>query len=286
MPCEDHRVADFKLDTSETPNEEQLGLQGIRLASARLAALEEWWFNNRPDVDRDSQIAAVNALTPYYPLEHQVGDFLSIGLDSLRTAVQVIEKLKEIPIGALYSMIRTAVEVSAYGIWLLSPSKVQKRAFLSLKLTYDNTDNLEGLEKVLVRGTMTLPDRNATRRRLVELQQKLPAYRNHDISAATKISTVVQVADAHVNHRLFSGIQAWKICSGVAHANGLVLRMVLERRPTGERDELGETFVMTSRVMIVASCITSAVESLQALRDLFIAGSAPDSGIRRRRPRK
>jgi hypothetical protein len=272
------------MDTSETPEQEQAGFALIARAGQRLRAVESW--NEQAEyAHTDSQIAAVNTLTPYTPLEHQIRDFINVSVDSLRTAVLFVEKVEGLPITALYSLARSAVEATSYGIWLLKAGTLQKRAFYSLRLAYENNEDLEGLEIVLAKGGVEKPDRTRVRDRLKSLQQALSHYRTHDIAQTPTITSVVAAADRHVNRLALTGLQTWKTCSGVAHANGAVMRAILERIPTGEQTEHGTTFTMRSRATLVGATLTAAVENLEALQQLYIAGCEADPGIQSRRPR-
>ena len=135
---------------------------------------------NLRDPEKGSRIAAVDALTPYQPISNQLSIFHMVAIDNLRAAVKYFEKANDIPMTALYSMIRSAVEASSYGLWLLSAGKADKQAFLSLRISYENNEDLANLGKVFV------PDQRTggnVRRRLLELQQAIPAYRNRDLSA-------------------------------------------------------------------------------------------------------
>ncbi|NWL32070.1 hypothetical protein DM791_04000 [Paenarthrobacter nitroguajacolicus] len=105
--------------------------------------------------------------------------------------------------------------------------------------------------------------RQTVGRRLRERQRNLRSYANHDIEARPKITQTITEADKSVSHRNFvSGVQAWKVCSGIAHANMSVIRAVLERVPVGNPDSSGISFQLTSRVTLIAALLGAAVENL------------------------
>ena len=138
----------YSLDTTESEEEEQAGLWLIQHAGHRVEAMLNG--PNLRDPEKGSRIAAVDALTPYQPISNQLSIFHMVAIDNLRAAVKYIEKANDIPMTALYSMIRSAVEASSYGLWLLSAGKADKQAFLSLRISYENNEDLANLGKVFV----------------------------------------------------------------------------------------------------------------------------------------
>lgn len=127
-----------------------------------------------------------------------------------------------------------------------------------------------------------MPTKNAgnkVRRRLIELQQNLRRYKDHDLAGRVTTTDVVSNADRAVGKRQgFSGLQVWKSCSGLAHGNSAVLPMILERKFTGERNERGATFRLTSRLTFLGGFLLAAVENLEALRSRYAAECQSPAG--------
>lgn len=170
-----------------------------------------------------------------------------------------------------YSLIRTSVEASSYGIWLLSAGRKEKQAWLSLRLSYENNEELSGLEKVFLRASMPAPDREPIKQRLIELQQNLKAYRTHDITQRPTTTDVISNADKSFGKRKYemTGLQVWKACSGPAHGNGAVITALLEREPVGSETEFGQTFLMTSRLTVTGMFLLVAIENAERLLELL-----------------
>jgi hypothetical protein len=251
----------YSLDTTESEEEEKAGLWLIQQAGHRVEVVLNG--PNLRDPEKGSRLAAVDALTPYQPMSSQLSVFHLVALDNLRAAVKYIEKANDVPMTALYSMIRSAVEASSYGLWLLGAGRVDKQAFLSLRISYENNEDLANLGKVFgpEQGTG-----DNVRKRLLELQQAIPAYRNRDLSARATTTDVVSAADKTVPKRdSFTGLQAWKSCSGLAHANSAVLPVIPERKFAGDVQK-GKMFRLTSRMSILGGFLTAGVENLETLR--------------------
>jgi hypothetical protein len=261
----------YSLDTTESEEEEQAGLWLIRQAGRRIEAILAG--PDLRDPQTGSRLESVDVLTPYQPLSNQLSIFHLVALDNLRAAAKYIEKANDIPMTALYSMIRSAVESSSYGLWMLGAGKVDKQAFLSLRISYENNEDLANLGKVFV------PDQASggnVRKRLRELQSAIPAYRNRDIGARAKTTDVIAAADKLVPKRdSFSGLQVWKSCSGLAHANSAVIPVILERKYAGDVEN-GKMFRLTSRMTILGGFLTAAVENLETLRIRYqVASESP-----------
>lgn len=258
----------YSLDTTESKEEEQAGLWLIRQAGQRVEAILAG-----PDLANPqpgSRIACVDALTPYQPLSSQLSIFHTVTIDNLRAAVRYVEKAQDIPMTALYSMIRSAVEASSYGLWLLGAGRIDKQAFLSLRISYENNEDLSNLGKVFA------PDAGGggnVRKRLLELQAAIPAYRNRDLSARATTTDVIAAADKLVPKRdSFTGVQVWKSCSGLAHANSAVMPVILERKYAGDVEN-GKMFRLTSRMSILGGFLTAAVENVETLRAKYQTAS-------------
>jgi hypothetical protein len=266
----------FRMDTRESVDERKVGEFVLREAKKRATPLIEKW-ESYPRPEAGSWLSQVDALTPYKPFSYQLRDFMTVSLDSIRMLIKYVDATNEIPMLAHYALIRSAVEATSYGIWMLNAGTKQKQAWLSLRLSYENNEDIEGMEKVFATAELAPPNRNDVRERLVTLQQQLSDYRNHDISKTPTTTDVVAQADRFMNGKrmVMTGLQTWKACSGTAHANGDVISALLERVPTGHEDALGLTFRLTSRVTLTAGFLMVAVENAEELLRLFEEASKP-----------
>lgn len=260
----------FRLNNQETEEEQRLGHQMLQEAQERAKPLIASWVSYSSP-DKDSPLRSVDRLTTFDPLSYQLRTFLNVALDSIRTTLRYVEIANEVPMVSHYSLIRTSVEASSYGIWLLSAGRKEKQAWLSLRLSYENNEELSGLEKVFLRASMPAPDREPIKQRLIELQQNLKAYRTHDITQRPTTTDVISNADKSFGKRKYemTGLQVWKACSGPAHGNGAVITALLEREPVGSETEFGQTFLMTSRLTVTGMFLLVAIENAERFLELL-----------------
>lgn len=260
----------FRLNNQETEEEQRLGHQMLQEAQERAKPLIASWVSYSSP-DKDSPLRSVDRLTTFDPLSYQLRTFLNVALDSIRTTLRYVEIAIEVPMVSHYSLIRTSVEASSYGIWLLSAGRKEKQAWLSLRLSYENNEELSGLEKVFLRASMPAPDREPIKQRLIELQQNLKAYRTHDITQRPTTTDVISNADKSFGKRKYemTGLQVWKACSGPAHGNGAVITALLEREPVGSETEFGQTFLMTSRLTVTGMFLLVAIENAERFLELL-----------------
>lgn len=264
-----------EFDSGEGQEGELSGLALIKKASAKFdSVFTAWSLLQRPKPA--SRLAAVDILTPYQPVSSQIQSFGTVAVDNLRATFLYVEKTNDIPMTALYSMIRAAVESTSYGLWMLSAGKNDKLAFLSLRLAYENNEDLGSLGKTFV--SESDEEKGNVRKRLIELQQAIPSYRSKDLKQRATTTDVVSNADKAVGTRAyFTGLQVWKSCSGLAHSNLAVMHMLLERTFTGESTSTSGMYVLTSRITFVAGFLYTAVENLEALVGLVELASKPQS---------
>lgn len=251
----------FSFDTTESAAEEQAGMLLIEEASKRIQAildLPDW-----ADPEPGSPLAAVDKLIPIQPMSYHLKNSNMVAVDNLRATVKYIEKANDVPMMALYSMIRSAIESTSYGLWLLSATRADRRAFYCLRLSYENNEAKASLARAF-----NPQDKGGakTRKKLLELQQDLRRYKHRDLSGRVTTTDVVVNADKVVGkRRAFTGIQVWKSCSGLAHGNGALLPVLLERKVVSKTDHGGE-YRLTSRLTFLGGFLIAAVENLEVMR--------------------
>ncbi|MDI3195410.1 hypothetical protein QK290_13395 [Pseudarthrobacter sp. AL07] len=255
----------FSYNTTESPEEEQAGSALIQEAIQRVDAIlaEPDW----PEPHPQSSVAAVDKLTPFQPLSHHIANFNLVAVDNLRATGMYIEKTKDVPMTALYSMIRSAVESTSYGLWLLNSGNDDKQAFRCLRLSYENNEDVASLGKAFDPRSES---GTKTRKRLLALQQNLKRHKTHNLDQRVTTTDVVTNADNVVpSRRGLTGLQVWKACSGMAHANGQLLPVILERKFVGKADDQAASFWLTSRLTFLGAFLITATENLEAMRSKF-----------------
>ena len=163
-------------------------------------------------------------LTPYNPISYQLAYFALVSVDHLRFVRDAISTRQDLAVMAEYSVIRSAIEASAYAVWLATGGTRIKRVKNSLRLSWDSASDAAALMRVAG------DDRNhllEIEDRLLEIQAAGPA-RQGSIENMPSITEVLMIADRHVNTGQISGLEAWRICSGIAHSNPQVALALLE----------------------------------------------------------
>lgn len=262
----------FSLDTTESADEELAGSLLIKEATKRIQAIinmPEW-----ADPAPGSPMAEADEFTPIQPVSYHLRSSSMVAVDNLRATVRYIEETNDVPMMALYSMIRSAVESTSYGLWLLSATRPDKRAFYCLRLSYAYNEDMVSLARAF-----NPQDKSGakTRSKLLELHQNLRRYKLRDLSGRVTTTDVVVNADKVVGKRRhFTGIQVWKSCSGLAHGNSAVMPVLLERKVVSKTDKGGE-HQLTSRLTFVGGFLIAAVENLEVMRKRYELEIQPKS---------
>ena len=263
----------FSYDTTESPEEEQAGSALIQEAIQRVGAIlaaPDW-----PAPHPHSSVAAVDKLTPLQPLSIHITNFNLVAVDNLRAVGLYIQKTNDVPMTALYSMIRSSVESTSYGLWLLNSGNDDKRAFRCLRLSYENNEDIASLGRVFDPKS---EGGTKTRTRLLDLQRNLKRHKTHNLDQRVTTTDVVTSADKVVGSRRgLTGIQVWKACSGLAHANGQILPVILERKFVGNANDQTASFWLTSRLTFLGAFLITAVENLEAMRSQFYEELQPSN---------
>jgi hypothetical protein len=259
-------MSNFVFDTRESPAEIESAARLFRIITDKLPHLLD--NMQLPEPERGSRLAIADSLNSYDPCSNQVRNFVLVAVDNIRAVVNYVTQTGDLPMVALYSMIRSAVETSSYGLWFLAAGTKNKKGFFSLRLAYENNEDMRSMGRTFEASLADKPDK--VRKRLLELQQLNNDYRNHDLTRSVTTTDVVKQADKQVPDRLLmTGLQVWKACSGVSHGNAAVIRQVLEHVPSGEETANGMKFFLTSRYTFVAGFLQVAVENVEALIDMY-----------------
>ncbi|PFG31188.1 hypothetical protein [Paramicrobacterium agarici] len=223
-----------------------------------------------------SAMAGDDLKTPYDSVSFQSHFYLSVAIEHLQ-AIQTFYRATErtLPPFSFYSLARASIESAAYGIWILSGNKRQKRVRRSLKITYDNSSDVATLA-----CRLGVPyDLENVRKRLTEIQAMIPGNRQYRLSSrSTTITSMLSETDKIVDNSVMSGADAWRICSGITHANKSIASKVLETsKISGTETETSSSYLVTTSVTMIAAVVSAAIEYTDHLSELIVERSTPNS---------
>jgi len=199
-----------------------------------------------------SPLAVDDSKTSFDPISFQAHFYLTVAQDHLSTIREFLEEVGRIPPTSLYSITRSAIESAAYGIWLLSGGTRAKRVKRSLLLSYDAQWSVVDI----ARATGSEFDPTLAYTELEQIKRATKGIDNGaDLSSMPTISDILREVDRYVAIEPASGLDAWRICSGITHANRWVANAISESvavpgRATEQRMEA--SFAMLTTVLIAA----------------------------------
>lgn len=222
------------------------------------------WRRRAPSPLPGSQLAGDDIKTTYDPLSFQVQFYLSAAQDNLLTVREILDVVGHIPPMALYSMARAAIEAAAYGVWLLSGGTRVKRVKRSLRLSYDAQRTVVEISHAA--GTSF--DVDAVYEELEQNKRALKGLDDRaDLSAMPTISDILRDVDRGLRIEPASALEAWRICSGMTHANRWVAAAVSE---TVDLPDPNTEWELTGSAAMLATVLTTAVELRDHLRQQFL----------------
>lgn len=202
-----------------------------------------------------------------------VSAYLNVAVDHIQTALRVLEE--PVPLLATYSLIRSALEASSIGLWILDADSSTLAASRTLQIYWNDLDD----NRKMWNDTMgRKPDYNGELRELLaETHDRLDAVDRKMLERKVNTTEAIEAVDA-VHHddppegqRGLRGSHVWRMSSAAAHANIISISQLLERHEVGDD---GEVPLRTAKVSEVVAALDTAVHRTQSLLDQFVARGA------------
>lgn len=260
------------LDTREGPVAERWAQQHIERSRVMLFHTVKR-SRDLPPPPTESWLGKLDALTTPFETSQQVRVFAQVAAENLQEVNNTLKK--RLPLYSLYSMIRAAMESASLGLWILDAKNEQIAASRTLRIYRQNIESDRTLWKTVV-------GRNSGKHSQLSgfaeaCHLNLKGIHSTDFEKAVKSTDVVAAVDrTHPSQSsdfdVFTGLEVWRLCSAVTHANQVSLINIMERHPEGA---LGESVTRTSRLSFVASFYSTALFRTKTLLDSFDQRSLP-----------
>jgi hypothetical protein len=254
------------LDTREGPVLERWAQQHIHKCKPTLIRVAQK-SSSLLAPPEDSWLGRVDSKTRPFETSQQARVFAQVAVDNLREVDIVLRK--SLPMFALYSLIRSAMEASSLALWILDAKSEDLAASRTLRVYRQNIESDRTLWKTVV-GRHS-EDHASLSTSAGDAHRRLKGVDQSSFEKAVKSTAVIEVTDSRHPSRssdldVFSGLEVWRLCSAVTHANQVSLLNIMERHPEGPR---GEPVTRTSRLSFVASSYSTALHRTGVLIDAF-----------------
>ena len=211
----------------------------------------------------NSVLGKIDELTAPFNASESVRMYLAVAADDLWTLLRYVSKTREVPMVAAYSLIRSAVEATSYGIWVLKGNGNDIKAQRSLRISLGDFRQHSRLQKLFDTEEFDVTE---IEKQILSLNARLKGVSPEAIEDEVQATSIVTAADGQVRDRFyFSGLQVWRSTSGLSHASLPAISVLLERRPDGMR---------TSRMTFVAGFAVAAIENMEFLLNSASSASA------------
>lgn len=216
----------------------------------------------------NSWLGRVDARTQPFEASQMVRAFAHVSADNLRQTERILRR--ELPPFALYSLIRSTIEAASFGQWVLRARDEQLAASRTLRIYRQNiaSDRMMWIE-VVGRSSGTHDELHETAARLHRALNGIDAASFQlSVRSSAVVGSVDREARKSTAHEqpAFSGLEVWRICSSIVHANPVSMLNLLERHPDGD---IGAMATRTSRLSFVASFFATACWRAEGLIELF-----------------
>lgn len=179
---------------------------------------------------------------------------------------------------APYSFIRTAIEATATGVWLIRSDRRADRVFRALQLEYRNVMERLRFVELVATGPEVEDERAASRRifdRLNELKDSLPPLRQRALSMPPKytgILSAVSARDPATGGRTYaidSPILVWKVASAFIHGSEDVIRALSDVRQLHDFENGAAAFEITPSLRMLGASASVCVDHLVEMENRY-----------------
>jgi hypothetical protein len=260
------------LDTREGPALEKWASLHLNVTKATMLRVMRK-CDDLPVPPPESWLGRVDAKSGIFKTSEQVRLFAQVATDNMR---EVNTSLKtHVPTFALYSLIRAATEASSIGLWLLDAKSEDLAASRTLRVVRQNNESDRTLWKTIVGRHSKSHDERAAEAQ--SMHDALKGIHRSNFEVAVKSTAVIAAVDArhpceNKDLDVFPGLQVWRLCSAVSHANQVSLMNILERHPDAA---LGQAAMRTSRLSYIVAMHSSALHRSNLLIDTYLQRSRP-----------
>lgn len=265
-------------DRQESPESEVRARKVFPMLFERLVAFDA--ARDSVEVASDSQLHTDDVLTKPYATSNQVRFFLTIASDHLNLVRQQLTVADLVPPYALYSVMRSALEASGTGLWLLVHGRRKDRTERRIQLAWKHRLDAEAFAASL--GASAPDTVEIVRTRLNEIRGRQKGLQHFNFEEAKLSSTTDMLLDVQ---RRMPGIKAmpildaWRMCSAIAHANLNTALRIQDRRQLSEGGEFGNLYYVTASISNLAVVFESALVYSEALLSELVRQSlAPSRG--------
>jgi hypothetical protein len=201
-------------DTRGSDEEAQRGLRFLQIGFVRLTALEH-------------QIESLEA-TRYNPLPDQVIGLLVAATDHLRAVQVTVENSGgKILAMALFTRVRSAIEMSGTGLWILAPKSRDERVLRSFALTWDNRRQVRSVKTELGQDAAQEPGFNRMQARVEWLIDQRPGISGTRIFKVESVTGRLRSISDLVPDLVEPPLILRQMASGIAHGNTAMMQGVL-----------------------------------------------------------
>lgn len=260
------------LDTREGKDYEKWAIEHIQACKATLIRVVQK-SNNLAAPPANSWLGRVDAKTVPFPTSEHVRLLATVASDNLREVDMTLRK--RLPIYSLYSLIRSAIEASSIALWQLEAKSEDLAASRTLRIHRQNV----AADRTLWNTVISKSDgRHHVLHDLAEENHNaLKGINSADFKKSVQSTSVIRNVDSIFPFQsndmdIFTGVEVWRLCSAIAHANQFSIANILERHPDGA---LGQPAYRTSRLSFIASFYSTALHRTNLVIDSFERRSAP-----------
>jgi len=221
-------------------------------------------------------MAEDNAATAVFrSTSDEINYLLSSAFDHLNVVRDFVERLN-IPSFASYTLIRSAIESSAYGLWLLEPKSTDKRVMRLLDLQWDRRVLVDTHTKAV--GTHTPENTAWMKAMLTYIKDQRPGLVADRVKRPPTTTHIFLETDELVVTEGMNGLGVWRSCSGVTHGNQQFASGLMMTPRTGTNVYGQPIWVHQSSLSALSMMLGPAVAYLLALVARARAMSQPRSG--------
>jgi hypothetical protein len=259
-------MSDSDWTVREDSEQQRLATSMLGQLADQIVLLESVLNDGTPDVHPGSALAGDNVAIYPYSVSSIAWAPLVLAIDHLGMLSSTLRTADAIHTFAPYTLLRPAIEASAWAIWVLKPGSRDLRVERAIQFLW--LDQKDSGRMSMLRGAEPV-DATVLRDHLIELAARRPRIDASKLLRHVSSTEALKEADAAVDGGSQEGLLWWTMLSGLAHGRPHGFLALTQREDLMRTESGNHSLELKASLLTLAYGLRAAVRFADTAIGLF-----------------